>query len=105
MSQESSPQDLLPSLNKLVRLARKQGASGIELLYTATLERRIKAFGTKIQDQTESESRILSGRVFVGNGASASFSINADSLAVTRHRWKKQLSGLGKPGRTPMLAP
>jgi PmbA protein len=78
MSQESSPQDLLPSLNKLVRLARKQGASGIELLYTATLERRIKAFGTKIQDQTESESRILSGRVFVGNGASASFSINAD---------------------------
>lgn len=78
MSQESSPQDLLPSLNNLVRLARKQGASGIELLYTATHDRRIKAIGTKIQDQTESESRILSGRVFVGNGASASFSINAD---------------------------
>jgi predicted Zn-dependent protease len=78
MSQDFTPQDLLPSLNKLIRLARKQGASGIELLHTTLVERQFKATGTQKGPLNRNESRILSGKVYMENGANASFSINAD---------------------------
>lgn len=78
MARDSSPQDLLPSLNKLIHLARKQGASGIELLHTTLVERQFQAIGPQKGPQTQTESRILSGKVYLKNGASASFAINAD---------------------------
>jgi predicted Zn-dependent protease len=78
MSQDSTPQELLPSLNKLIQQARKQGASGIELLHTTLKERHFEATGTQKGPLNQSESRILSGKVYMETGASASFSINAD---------------------------
>jgi len=105
MSKDTAQKDLLPSLNQLVTLARSRGASGIELLHTELIERRVEAHGAERRNQGESKSRVLSGTVFLENGASASFSINADLIGRHPASVEKAVVRAKKAKANPLAGP
>ena len=78
MTRDSSPKDLLPHLQDLLKLARGAGASGVELLHTRIVERRMTSSGASASPIEAQEEDVLNGRLFVETGASATFSINAN---------------------------
>ena len=78
MSRDTHPKALLPYLSDLVKLALSSGASGAEFLHTELVERSFQTRGANPGPLTEKEKRNLHGLIFLANGASASFAINAD---------------------------
>jgi len=78
MSQDSKVNDLLPYLFDLVKFARSKGANGVEFLHTHLLERSFEVRGAERNNFAPREEQNLSGLLFLENGASASFSVNAE---------------------------
>ena len=105
MTRDDPAKAALPHLQNLLKFALSSGASGAEFLQEGVLRREMSATGTSGSPLQQTHEDTLHGRIFVADGACATFSINATLLGRHEASIEKAIARANRANANPGAGP